>query len=145
MTVTDLEDVLIERIKNQLPYLATAASYDGQLEGEVKEWAWRYPAVFVAYAEGKDAPDLGEMGGVYGIHFTFDLLVCCRNLRGKAAVRRDPEGAYQILGDLRLALVGQSMGQNLLPIEFLKEDLRLITREIAIYRATYTIPCEWQA
>lgn len=149
-TITALEDALIALIK-AAALVKTVESYSGQLEGDPKDIAkrWpeiirRWPAVFVAYGGGAIAPELGEFGGVYGRTLQFDLMVCCRSLRGEAAARRDDTGAYAILEALRTILVGKVLTSAVLPLEFQSEEARSISPDSVIYRATYTLQLEDQ-
>jgi phage gp37-like protein len=145
LTIIDLEDALIDRIKAQLSYLKTVESYGGQLEGDLRQLAVRFPAVFVMLGAVRHDAELDAFGGTYGAECIFDLAVCCRNLRGEAAGRRESQGAYQILDGLRQALAGQTLGlAGAQPVEPDKEEALVIERDLVIYRAAYRLGMQWE-
>lgn len=146
-TIPQLEDALLARIKGALPQLKTVETFGGDSLEELRQIAFRFPAVYAVLREHKPAAELqefGGFGGVYGSRVTFDLLVCCRNLRGEEAGRRDSGGAYEVLEGLRAALVGQTLGLTILPVEFDGEEAALIEKDMVVFKATYVLSHEWQ-
>ena len=143
-TIPQLEDALLARIKEALPQLKTVETFGGDSLEELRQIAFRFPAVYAVLREQKPADDLREFGDVYGSRATFDLLVCCRNLRGEEGGRRGSGGAYELLEGLRAALVGQTLGLAILPVEFDGEEAALIEKEMVVYKATYVLAHEWQ-
>jgi len=139
LTITQIEDLLIARIRAELPYLAHVDSYKGQLEQEISELVLRSPAVLVSLQELPGEP---ASFGEYELAYTFSLTVVCRNLRGEAAGRRDDTGAYRILDDLFTALKDHSLDSNLTPLAYNKAEAMLITKEVVIYAASYTVTQE---
>lgn len=138
LSLTEIEDLLLARIKAQLPYLVTVESYQGQIDEKAIEDAKvviRTPAVLVLLK--KTAGSLIAFNEVEET-YEFTLIIACRNLRGQEAARREDGGAYQILTDLRRALWDYTLAPALLPLEFVLDDAFLVTREWAIYFATYT-------
>ena len=139
LTITQIEDLLIHRIRAELPYLAHADSYKGQLEQEIAELVLRSPAVLVSLQELPGEPaDFSE----YELAYTFSLVVVCRNLRGEAAGRRGDIGAYRILDDLFTALKDHRLDSNLTPLAYNKAEAILITKEVVIFAASYTVTQE---
>ncbi len=143
-SITALENALLELIRTTVPQAVTVESYAGQLEGNPEDLAkrWqeiirRWPAVFVAYGGGAADMELDEFGGIYGRKVRFDLMVCCRSLRGEA-------GAYAILEALR-DLVQKKLLPGLYPLEFISEEALSIFPDSVIYRAVYGFSLEDQA
>jgi phage gp37-like protein len=145
LTITQIEDLLIARIKAELPYLAAVESYKGQLEKEIAELVLRTPAVLVSLQElfGEPAAfvEMGALSG-YALTYTFSLAVVCRDLRGEAAGRRGDTGAYRILDDLFAALADHILDDGLQPLAYNKAEALLITKEVVIFAATYTVTQE---
>jgi phage gp37-like protein len=136
LTITQIENLLIARIRESLPYLVEVASYQGQLEKEIAELVLRTPAVLVSLQElpGETASFEG-----YALTYTFSLAVVCRDLRGEAASRRGDTGAYRILDDLYAALKDHALDAQLQPLSYDKAEALLITKEVVIFAATYTV------
>ncbi len=148
LTIGDIEDLFIERIQARLPYLATVETYKNQINWEnvvsgkdVPLVAVRLPGVLLALAGMK-----AEGGSYEGqdITLTFSLAVVCKNLRGEEAARRDPEGAYQILGDLWQALAREVLHEDLLPVAFVSQDLAWASNEFVMYVAQYAVTGEFE-
>ena len=135
LDVGQIEDLLLDRIRAELPYLATVESYQGQIKEDVEQIAIRTPAVLALL---KDASGIPASFGSYDDLYRFTLIVACRNLRGQEAARREEGGAYQILGDLRRALRDYELSPELEPLGFEQDEAFFITKEWAIYFATYT-------
>lgn len=145
LTITQIEDLLIARIKAELPYLADVSSYKGQLEKKIAELVLRTPAVLVSLQELSGEPTtFVEMGGVssYALTYVFSLAVVCRDLRGEAAGRRGDTGAYRILDDLFAALTDYILDADLQPLAYNEAEALLITKEVVIFAATYTVTQE---
>jgi phage gp37-like protein len=139
LTIVEIEDALVARIQGEVPGLALVETYAGQVEDDLRHLAYRFPAVLIALQARKREPDLEEFGQVYGFNYVFDLLVCCRNLRGEAAGRREAGGIYQILDGLQTALMGQTLGLAILPLEFQGEEAVMIAKDLVVYKATYSL------
>ncbi|TSA12011.1 MAG: DUF1834 family protein [Deltaproteobacteria bacterium] len=139
LTITQIEDLLIARIKAELPYLPEVSSYNGQLEKEIAELVLRTPAVLVSLQELSGEP---ASFGEYVLTYTFSLAVVCRDLRGEAAGRRGDTGAYRILDDLFAALKDHTLDSVLAPLAYNKAEAMLITKEVVIFAATYTVTQE---
>jgi phage gp37-like protein len=142
LTITEIEDLLIARIKAELPYLAEVSSYKGQLEKEIAELVLRTPAVLVSLQELPGEPasfaEFGALSG-YALTYTFSLAVVCRDLRGEAASRRGDTGAYRILDDLFAALRDHILDNGLQPLAYNKAEAILITKEVVIFAANYSV------
>lgn len=136
--IRDIEDLLIAKIAGAVT-LKTCKSYAGELEKDPAQLAMRTPAVLVVLS--KTNADKSEFG-IELLNYTFDLLVVARNLRGEDDARRSTGGAYDILTDLRTALVGQELRADLRPLELLAEEAQAISQEMVIYVATYSVDQE---
>jgi phage gp37-like protein len=136
----DLEDALLNRIREQLPYLAEVDSYQGQIDEDLQIRGVRFPAVLALLAD-QAGDRLSKT--TTGLTPTFRLLVCCHNLRGEKASRRENDGAYQILDDLKDALIGQKLGLNIDAISFVKEESTLIRQDNVVYSASYALGNVW--
>ena len=142
LTLAEIEDLLLARIRARLPYLLTVDSYQGQIDEKALEDGQvviRTPAVLALLKKTAGAPlAYGEGEETY----EFTLIVACRNLRGQEAARREDQGVYQILQDLRRGLWDHSLAPELQPLDFVQDDAFFVTREWAIYFATYTVKQE---
>lgn len=142
LSITAIEDLLMARIREQLPYLATVESYQGAVDeaalAEGRMPVLRVPAVLPMLHARPAAP--GEYGaGNDDLTHNFRLVVVCRSLRGQEAARRDGQGAYQILEDLRTALSGYLLAAELQLVRFTGDEALFVTREWAAYAANYSI------
>jgi len=138
--LADLEDALLNRIREQLPYLAEVDSYQGQIDEDLQIRGVRFPAV-LALLEDQSGEQLSKT--TTGLTPTFRLLVCCRNLRGEQAARRENYGVYQILDDLKDALIGQKLGLDIDGLVFIKEESTLIRKDNVVYSASYALGNIW--
>lgn len=139
----ELEDALLERIRQELPYLQHCDSYAGEakvVQDELIITGVNFPAVLVMMQEEAGEP---QSKSSYEMRPTFRLLVCARNLRGQRAARREPFGAYQILDDLKKTLIDQKLGLNIEPVKYLKTQSISISQEQVIYAVEYQITCYW--
>lgn len=141
LSITEIEDLLKERIRAQLPYLAVVESFRGQVDfaREVPELVMRTPGVIVMLG-GRKGED-----GTYedqNLALTWNLGVVVKNLRGEEEARRDPEGAYQILEDLWAALARCVLHDDLQPLSFVEEDLLWASKEFVMYGAKYSLTLE---
>ena len=139
LTITQIEDLLIARIRAKLPYLAHADSHQGDPEREIAEQVLRTPAVLVSLQELPGEP---VEFGAWELAYNFSLAVVCRNLRGEAAGRRSDAGAYRILDDLFAALKDHVLDAALSPLAYVKAEALLITKEVVIFAASYTVTQE---
>lgn len=137
--IAEIEDLLVERIAGQLAYLKTCKSYAGELEKDPQQLAMRTPAVLLAMSKAVSEPH--ELGG-YWHEYTWDLLVVARNLRGEDDARRGSGGAYEMLADLRTALIDQELRDDLQPLALLQEEAQVVSNEMVIYTATYMVAME---
>ena len=108
-----LEDAIIVRLKAQLPYVRTCATYAGQFSpSELARKTVKYPAVFVSYAGSEfdpvDGPQFNESA-------SFTLIVAAKNLRSDERARKDADsGAYKLVKDCITALTNQALGLTLI-------------------------------
>lgn len=140
LNLTDMEDLLLSRIKEQLPYVVTVESYQGQIKEDMAETVIRTPAVLALLKNTVGSP---SSFGEYSNTYKFNLIVVCRNLRSRQAARREEGGVYQILEDLRQALTDFILDPELQPVSFEQEEAFFVTKEWAIYFASYSCQQEW--
>ena len=138
LSLTEIEDLLLARIRAELPYVATVTSYQGQIDEKSLEDGKvliRTPAILALL---KKTTGQSFTYGTVEETYEFTLVVAHRNLRGQEAARREEQGVYQILQDLRWGLWGYQLAPELQPLDFVQEDAFFVTRDWAIYFATYT-------
>lgn len=110
MTIGGIEDLIIARIKAELPALRRVESYSDKLVDELlAEYGSRLPAVLVVLREVRQEPvDFGQYEARHG----FGVVVLTSRLRSDAEGRA---GAYEILDGLRAALADYIMDSALQP------------------------------
>lgn len=137
-SLAEIEDLLIASINAGL-ILRACKTYSGELEGDITQLVLRTPAVLMAYARSDYNAEVSGYSQDVLVH-QWDLLVVCRNLRGDDAARRESGGIYDILSGLKNTLLGVTLADDLMPIEFRGEEAHFITKEVAVYAASYIIP-----
>ncbi len=134
-TWNTLEDAVLAALQAQLgPRVKTLKSYQGDWQADLKEQAWRLPAVLVMLRQSRADQ---VTAGSYDVQLDFTIVVAARQLRGEAAGRRDAGGVYEILEGVRQALWHQDLGLTILPFSPVKEEPWLNTREFMVYAAHY--------
>lgn len=134
-TIKDLEDAILAALANQMgSYVKTIESYQGQLEADLGEFAWRLPATLVMLR----ATNAGKAAAhSYDLNLIFTIIVADRNLRGNVESRGGSTGAYQMLEDLRWALWDKDLGLEINPFVLLKEEALINNRQLAAFAADY--------
>lgn len=129
MTFEDIEDQIITKLK-ELTYLKTVETYAGQLEGEINKLPGSFPAALVAYSGSNygwiDGPNYNEV-------CDFSVLVCAKNARGNAAIRKNAAGCYQMIEDVKAKLINQDFGLVIEKLTILRVQLVYISQTTAIY------------
>jgi phage gp37-like protein len=134
-TWNTLEDAVLAALQAQLgPRVKTLQSYQGDWQADLKEQAWRLPAVLVMLRQSRADQ---VTAGSYDVQVDFTIIVAARQLRGEAAGRRDAGGVYEILEGVRQALWHQDLDLTILPFSPVKEEPWLNTREFMVYAAHY--------
>jgi phage gp37-like protein len=137
--IVEIEDLIIARLQAELDYLRTCKTYAGELEKDPQQLAMRTPAVLLALTKVVSEPLEFQ---AYQHEYIFDLLVVSRNLRGEDDARRANDGAYEILADVRLALIDYTLRDDLQPLALLQEEAQIISQELVLYTATYSVVME---
>lgn len=134
-TIKEIEDAILAALAGQMgSYVKTIESYQGQLEADLGEFAWRLPASLVMLrATSTEKPAAHS----YDLNLVFTIIVADRNLRGNIEGRRGSTGAYQMLEDVRLALWDQDLGLEINPLMLLKEEALINNRQVAVFGADY--------
>lgn len=139
--IKDIEDLLVDRIKDQLPYLYRVDSFESRYGLEIDELLVDAPAVLCSMEAAARKPDWEYFDGMVVAH-RFILAVLARDMRGPdEAKANDLVGAYRILNDLRTALQSYQLSASLSPLELNEETFVAASQIGIIYRAVYTT-CE---
>lgn len=138
MKYKDVEDAVILRVKEAMPYLRYVDTYQGELEeSKITQLAVNFPAalIFLGKAEGADRGYPMKWQKV-----ECGILVCDRNLRGSKSARhgdaRNP-GTYQMLEDLFTTLYNQDLGLEMHPFDWEGDEAIINTAKFSIYQAVY--------
>ena len=134
-TIKEIEDAILAALTDRLgSYVKTIESYQGQLEADLGEFAWRLPASLVML---KDTQVRKAAAHSYDLKLTFSIIVADRNLRGNQQGRLGNTGAYQMLEDVRLTLWDQDLGLEVNPFMLLREEALINNRQVAVFAADY--------
>lgn len=141
VTLTEIERAIVNRLRQQIPYLRECASMGSFLLDEMEDLVLRCPAAFVTYQQGEYGYGTS---GIQDRRMRFTIALVVRSERGDEAARqgRDPEiGIYRLLDDVRIALTDQTCGLSIDPI--LPQSERAIggSEEISIYGITLQTRC----
>lgn len=134
-TILEIEDAILAALTAQMgTYVKTIESYQGHIEADLQDFAWRLPAGLVMLREtGTEKPAAHS----YNVKLVFMIIMADRNLRGNLEGRRGGTGIYQMLEDVRAALWDQDLGLEIDPFVMLKEEALINTRELAVFAAHY--------
>lgn len=107
MMTIDIEDRIIERLRQELTYLRTVRTYAGQLGDDIERLPVSFPAAYVVYGGSTlrpvDGPNLEE-------RVEFSIIVAARDPRGRASALREEPGAYRMVRDVLEALTNSTLG-----------------------------------
>jgi phage gp37-like protein len=130
MNFEDIEDKIINEIKTQITSFKTIETYAGQLEQDLDMLPIQFPAAYVVYGgsdyEWIDGPNHNET-------CTFSILVAAKSLRGQKSVRKDDNGAYQMVNLILQALINKNFGLSMERLKPVKVSLVFISKTAAIY------------
>ena len=133
-TITEIEDAIIATLKasEMGAYCKKIDSYQiegGDLEEQIRLFAGQLPCVLVMYTpDGADCDY--SFSGVEDEPMVFSILACAQNLRGKGTARR---GVYDMLEDLRAALVGKNCGLDMDPLLRSSPKIEINTKNFSAY------------
>ncbi len=133
--LSTVEDAVVKALQTQLgAQVQTLETYQGDWSADLKRKSWRLPAVLVKLRQSRA---LQVTAGSYDLTLDFIILVVVRQLRGEADGRRQPDGAYELLVQIRQALCNQDLGLDLLPFSLVREEPLLNTPENVVFAAHY--------
>jgi|GEM_PF-1707088 phage gp37-like protein len=133
----DIEDAVIARLREELPYLGHVGPYQGELEGELQSLPVRFPAAFVIWRGSRY-----EWAGGSNHYETarFSVMLCSRDLRGREHAARGSggrPGAYQMLEDVLSALSNQALGLRMERLRPLRASLRHLGKDAVLYELEF--------
>jgi len=141
VTIKEIEDLLVARIKANLPYLHRVDSFETRFGLEIDELLVDAPAVLCSM-EATARKEAWESFERMQVEHRFILAVLARDMRGPDEAKTDEAvGAYRILNDLRTHLQFHQLSTSLSPLEFQGETFVAASQIGVIYRAVYTT-CE---
>ena len=108
------------------PYIAEVATYGGEFDDVESLGAVvrRFPAVWVTFAGGMPRP-VSTSKKKWHIDLNFVVLVGARSIRNEESTRHGvvvsgqlvEVGTFQLLNDVRLALLGKTLGLQIVPFD----------------------------
>jgi len=142
ITITEIEDAIIEELKSEISYLKTCGSI-GEFEvDEIEELLVQCPAAYVMYDGGDFEEGAGE---ALDRDMTFSVIVVAKNVRGGDEARHgkgSEKGAYDMIEDVRAALTGNSCGLDITGLLPDREEAIAGDKEIAVYGIKFRTRCE---
>ncbi len=142
--IAQIENAIMERLRENLPYLRTCGTLSEFLGGDmgvIEEMAPLCPAAFVIYEQGIFAQ---RLSGVLDREMTFGVIVAVRNFRAESALRHGSageKGIYDALEDVRAALSGQACGVEMDPLLPISEEAVTGSRDFAVYEIMFKTRC----
>lgn len=126
-----IEDAIKTAIRADMAYVGTVETYAGLLEGEIKELAMPFPAVFVSYrgsafkwVDGRSFNDAAE----------FSVIVAAKDLRGSEDLRKGRHGCYRMIKDVLTSVANQRFGLAAIePLKPVKVSLIFNSKTTAAY------------
>jgi hypothetical protein len=129
-------------LKAPAGYLQTLAGQAGQFQvnadGFVITTLQGFPAIIVEVVEANYQPNSITF---YTQQVTINLYVVARSWRSQDDARSGDTGVYQILEDIRAALLGNTLGLNIraVGLEPFKEERLLADQSMVIYLSSYRL------
>jgi len=133
ITITEIENAIVDRLKTQLTYLQTCKSLGEALSNDAADFAVQTPAAYVVYEGGRYEH---IMSGTQDRFMNFGVIVVAKNLRGDEEARRGQgaaKGAYDLLDDVRADLSNNAVGLNIDPLLPVDETAIENTEKAAVY------------
>ena len=137
-TITEIENTIVDGLKEKLDYLKTCKSLGEGMVNEIKDLTIQCPAIYVVYERGEYSQ---ETISTQDKKMIFGVIVMAKNYRGDAAARQgqgDTKGAYDLLEDVRAELVDNDLGLDIDPLMPVDES----PLETQIDQAAYVIRFE---
>lgn len=141
--IGEIEQAIIQRVKDNLGYLRQVESYGGQFDDELEVWVRAFPACWVTYLGSAKPVRLGAFK--YKFTARYATMVGVHNARSEAATRLGDgtvPGAYQVLDEVRLVLMGEDLGLAISPLLPLAAKTLFNTRTKA--QAIAVFSQEWE-
>lgn len=140
--ITDIEDAIIEQLGKEIDYLKTVAPLSQFLRQDADEIAIFCPAVYVSYDSGTFQP-IGTQY-LFDREMIFTLVVVVRNFVSSSLVLHGDttrNGIYDVLEDIRSALQGQTLEEDIYPLSPVEEKAITGDQNIAVYGISFMTRC----
>lgn len=135
MDFEQVEDAILEKVRQKMDYVQTCETYAGQLEGDLDELVINCPAVFVVF-NGAPLEKLDNIN--YNEKPTFSILLVSEDVRGNAALRKDTDtGCYRMIKDCLSALANNKLDLDIEALTPGRMYLSFITKRHACYGLTF--------
>ena len=136
-SITDIEDAIIDALKASVvgSYCQKIESFQfagGDEEEEIRLLAKTLPCVLIVYKGG----DYKNLQMVTDRTMTFWLLAAAQSLRSPLSskeARRKTAGTYQMLDDIRTALMAHRLGLQIDPLSPQKEEALINAKGFSAY------------
>jgi phage gp37-like protein len=135
MDFEQVEDRIIEKLRDEVSYLRTVETYAGQLEEEIAKLPVLFPSAYVVYGGSTinrvDGPTHQET-------VEFSVLVAAKNMRGGEALRKGSpatggQGVYGMVKDVLKALTNEDFGLDMERLRPLRVSPVFVGKTMAIY------------
>lgn len=126
MTITDIENAIIDRLKKGLGRMSRSVqSYGGEMDGDPAEVMRQLPAVWVTFAGVQKTEPYGTSRKKFVTHGRFAVLVGERSVRNEVSSRmgganENEVGTYRLIAAVRRLLSGQDMASSGINIDPLR-------------------------
>ncbi len=130
MDFEQIEDAIINEIKDNIDYVRTVETYAGQLEARIEELPILYPAIFTTYSGSQyEWVD----GNNYNEKDVFTVIVASKNLMGHKVMLKGSSGCYKMIKDVLSKITGNNFGLDIERMKPRETRLLYISQTIALY------------
>jgi len=130
MDPEQIEDKIITELQTEITYVKTCETYAGQLAEDLSKLAINFPALYVVY-DGSTIDWLDNLN--YNEQVGFSVLICAKDARGNASLRKGDNGCYEMVQDVLDALTGETFGLDIEKLKPVSVALIFITKTVAVY------------
>ncbi|EFM3262626.1 hypothetical protein WGA_00754 [Escherichia coli KTE40] len=126
MIITDIEQAIVNRLKQGLGHIArSVSSYGGEMDGEPEEVIRQLPGVWVTFGGVQKTERSSTARNKFVTHGRFVVIVGDRSVRSEEASRTGGPtsaevGTYRMIAAVRRLLSGQDMAESGLKIDALQ-------------------------
>ncbi len=141
--IARIENAIIGRLRDQIPYLRTCASLAYFLLKEIEDIALILPAAYVTYEQGDFEH---SMSGAQDRRMVFSVLAMAGSMKGDEASRHGSGGGigvYRLLDDVRVALTNQSCGLDIDPFRPITERSVDGDSHLSVYGISFETRCRF--